>query len=100
MRTEIPRLSKSRFMAGLQCHKQLYLNLYDSGLAAEPDETTLARFGTGNAIGELARQRFSGGRLIAHDHEHFAEAHAETRMLIDDPGVPALYEAAFTFNDV
>ncbi|MGD0945821.1 MAG: hypothetical protein ABSA52_00205 [Candidatus Binatia bacterium] len=100
MRTQIPRLSKSRFMAGLQCHKRLYLELYAPEIAAELDETTLARFRTGTAVGELARQRFAGGRLIAHDHEHHAGAVAETRALLDDPSVPALYEAAFSYDDV
>ena len=89
MRAPIPRLSKSRFMAGLQCHKRLYLELYAPEIAAEVDETTLARFGVGTAVGELARQRFAGGRLIAHDHQHHADAEVETRALLDDPNVPA-----------
>jgi hypothetical protein len=100
MRTQIPRLSKSRFMAGLQCHRRLYLELYAPEIAADLDETTVARFGVGTAVGELARQRFAGGRLIAHGHEHHADAEAETRALLDDPDVPALYEAAFSYDDV
>jgi CRISPR/Cas system-associated exonuclease Cas4 (RecB family) len=100
MRTQIPRLSKSRFMAGLQCHKRLYLELYAPEITAELDETTLARFRTGTTVGELARQGFAGGRLIAHDHEHHADAEAETRALLDDPNVPALYEGAFSHDHV
>jgi len=100
MRAQIPRLSKSRFMAGLQCHRRLYLELYAPEIAAELDETTLARFRTGTAVGELARQRFAGGRLIASDHQHHAAAEAETRALLDDPNVPALYEAALSYDDV
>jgi hypothetical protein len=74
MRASIPRLSKSRFMAGLQCHKRLYLELYDPGVAEPPDEVTQARLRVGTAVGEFARQRFPGGSLIAHDHRHHADA--------------------------
>ena len=100
MRVQIPRLSKSRFMAGLQCHKRLYLELYAPEIAVEVDETTRARFRVGTAVGELARQRFAGGRLVPHDHQHHADAEAETRALLDDPNVPALYEAAFSYDGV
>jgi len=100
MRAQIPRLSKSRFMAGLQCHKRLYLELYAPEIAAEVDETTLARFRTGTSVGELARQRFAGGRLVAYDHQHHADAEAETRALLDDRNVLTVYEAAFSYDDV
>jgi hypothetical protein len=100
MRVAIPRLSKSRFMAGLQCHKRLYLELYTAELAGEDDPATLARLRVGTAVGELARQRFPGGELIAHDHQHHAEAEAQTRALLDDPNVPAIYEAAFSYDDI
>jgi Domain of unknown function(DUF2779) len=100
MRKQIPRLSKSRFMAGLQCHKRLYLELYAPELAVQLDETTLARFGVGTAVGELARERFAGGRLITHDHRHHADAVAQTMALLDDPSVLAMYEAAFSHDDV
>jgi hypothetical protein len=100
MRTRIPRLSKSRFMAGLQCHKRLYLELYAPDLAAETDAATQARFDAGTEVGEVARQRFPGGRLLAQDHKHHAAAEKETRRLLADPGVPTLYEAAFRHDDV
>lgn len=100
MRAAIPRLSKSRFMAGLQCHKRLYLELYTADPAEPADATTQARFQVGTAVGELARQRFSNGQLIAHDHQHHADAAAHTRELLNDPSVPAMYEAAFTHDDV
>jgi hypothetical protein len=100
MRVAIPRLSKSRSMAGLQCHKRLYLELYTPELAGEDDPATLARLRTGTAVGELARQRFPGGELIAHDHQHHVEGGAQTRALLDDPNVPALYEPAFSYDDI
>jgi len=100
MRAQIPRLSKSRFMAGQQCQKRLYLELYAPELAAPLDDPTVARFGVGTAVGELARRRFACGQLIASDHQHHADAEAQTRVLLDDPSVPALYEAAFSYDDV
>ena len=100
MRARIPRLSKSRFLAGSQCHKRLYLELYAPELAPPADPTLQARFDVGTAVGELARRRFPDGVLIAHDHEHHADAEAQTRALLDDPSLPALYEAAFTHDDV
>lgn len=100
MRTQIPRLSKSRFMAGRQCHKLLYLQLLAPELAGPADQTTVARYEVGTTVGELARQRFAGGRLIAHDHLHHAEAEAETKALLGAPTVPALYEGAFSSDDV
>ncbi len=100
MRPAIPRLSKSRFMAGLQCHTRLYLELYDPGSAEPPDQTTQSRFRVGTSVGEVARQRFPGGSLIAHDHLHHADAEVQTRALLGDPRVPAMYEAAFSYDDV
>ena len=100
MRAVIPRLSKSRFMAGLQCHKRLYLELYTSDLSGPVDATTQARFDVGTTVGELARHRYPNGQLIAHDHQHHADAVVQTRALLDAPRVPALYEAAFSHDDV
>jgi len=100
MRTRIPRLSKSRFIAGLQCHKRLYLQLYSRELATETDEATQARFDAGTEVGEVARQRFAGGRLLAQDHRHHAAAEKETRKLLADPSMPSLYEAAFHHDDI
>ncbi len=57
-RLEIPALSKSRFIAGLQCLKRLYLECYARDLGGPPDEVTKAVFEAGSAIGALARFRY------------------------------------------
>jgi hypothetical protein len=49
------RLSNSRFTTGLQCHKRLYLQVHQPELAAEPDESTQARFKQGTEVGRVAR---------------------------------------------
>jgi|GEM_PF-4867506 len=57
-------LSKSRFMAGMQCHKRLYLETHRPYLAEAGGESTVAILETGHAVGSLARNRFPGGALV------------------------------------
>lgn len=89
------RLSKSKFLSGLQCHKRLYLEIHQPHLATPPDAGTQAMLDMGTEIGELARQRFSGGRLVTAGYRQTDAALAETALLIDDPTVPAIFEGAF-----
>jgi len=100
MTREIPLLSKSRFMAGLQCHKRLYLDCYHPDLADPVPESTQARFDTGTRVGELARDLYPGGVLIAENHLHHDAAMAATTQALSDNAVPALYEAGFLHNGV
>ena len=95
-----PRLSKSKFLSGLQCHKRLYLEIHQPELATEPDEQTQAILDMGTEIGTLARQRFPGGVLVEADHRHAAEALQRTAELLRDPTVPAIFEGAFEFDQV
>lgn len=99
-RNRIPRLSKSRFMSGLQCHKRLYLELYDPDLAGSTDESAQSVFDIGHRTGALARDRYPAGRLIAQDHLHHADAELATQSALGDLGIPAIYEGAFTFDRV
>ncbi len=99
-RNRIPRLSKSRFMSGIQCHKRLYLELYDPDLAGSTDESAQSAFDIGHRVGALARDRYPAGRLIGHDHLHHADAEVATQSALGDPSVPAIYEGAFSFDQV
>ena len=94
------RLSKSRFTAGLQCLKRLYLECYNRDLADAVDAATQARFDTGNEVGELARHRFPGGTLVAESYMEHDQAVATTQTLLDGTSVVPLYEAAFTFEGI
>lgn len=96
----LPKLSKSRFLSGLQCHRRLWLECYRRDLAGERDAMSEAILAQGTAVGELARERFPGGVLVDDDHLHHEEAAECTRALLADPSVPAVYEAAFVFDDV
>src|SRR5258705_13819490 len=100
MLEENPRLSKSRFLSGLQCQKRLYLECHVPELADEPDPYRRAILDTGTRVGALARLRYPGGVLVDEDHLHHDEAIARTRALLSDPAVPAIYEAAFTWEGI
>lgn len=49
------RISKSRFVAGCQCLKRLYLQVHQPELAAEPDASAHAIMEQGYEVGLLAR---------------------------------------------
>jgi Domain of unknown function(DUF2779). len=94
-----PRLSKSRYQAGLQCPKRLWLECYQRELADPIDEATQAIFDQGHRVGELARDRFAGGVLVAEDYTQ-SEAALRTTADLLASGADCLYEAAFTHDDV
>ncbi len=95
-----PQLSKSRFLAGLQCLKRLYLEFYYRELADLVDAGQQAIFDAGTAVGELARQRFHNGELVAEQYFEHSQAVRSTQTLLSDVSVPALYEPAFTFQGI
>ena len=98
--TAVLRLSKSKFLSGLQCPKRLYFEIHQPQLATEPDEQTQAILDMGAEVGELARQRFPGGILVEADYRHPTEAMQRTAELLNDPTVPAIFEGAFEFDQV
>ena len=95
-----PSLSKTRFVAGTQCHLRLWYDTYARELASPADESLQAIFDTGQEVGELACRRYPGGHLVAHDHRHVREALDETRVVLDAGSAPALFEAAFVHEEV
>ena len=95
-----PPLSKTRFIAGLQCLKLLYLNSYFRELADPVDASQQALFDSGTNVGTLARQRFPNGLLIEAPYNAHRRAVASTSKAISDAFVPAVYEAAFSFDGI
>jgi hypothetical protein len=95
-----PRLSKSKFLSGLQCHKRLYLEVHHPFLATKPDAATQAMFEMGTEVGELARSRFPGGVLVTAGYRQTEAALAQTAALIQDRTVPSIFEAAFLHGGV
>jgi predicted RecB family nuclease len=96
----VPRLSKSKYLSGLQCPKRLYLEIHARELASEFDEGTQAVLDAGTRVGTLARERYPGGVLVEVEHFKVEEGLARTAALLTDPGVPALYEGFIAFDDV
>lgn len=99
-RASIPLLSKSRFTAGLQCHKRLYLECYHYKLRDPVDPTTQALFDAGNRVGIAAQGRHPGGVKITDDYLHHGEAVRNTAAALAKPGAKAIFEGAFAFDDV
>jgi len=98
--TGSPRLSKSKFLAGLQCLKRLYFQAFAPELRAEPDELTQARFDQGEEVGKLACLAFPGGVLIDKPHWDILGGVEATGRLLADDSVPAIFEATFLHNNV
>ena len=93
-------LSKSRFLAGLQCPLRLWHACFHRDLAAEISPAQGAIFHVGHAVGEFATRRYPGGLLIREDHLHHEEAVQTTTTAMKDPTVKSIYEAAFIYNGV
>src|SRR5947209_3900314 len=87
-------LSKSRFLAGRQCHKQLWWKVHEPDapeLAPSPD--LQARFEAGKRVGTAARGYVPGGDLIGFRHFEFEPKIAATHAALSGTS-PAIYEAA------
>ena len=86
-------ISKSKYMAGVQCLKRLYWQVHEPELGGVPDAAAVAIMEQGREVGKLARQLFAGGVEVPFcDRE---QAIPITRELIANPDVPAIFEAAF-----
>lgn len=97
---EAMRLSKSRYMAGAQCVKQLWWRVHEPDAPElRPGEALQAIFDEGTRIGEAARKRFPGGVLVDRPHHATAERLADTEEALRS-GAPAVFEASFFADDV
>ena len=93
-----PRLSKSRYTAGLQCHRLLWWQVH------EPDAPELERgvadqavLDRGSRVGDVARGYVPGGTLIDVPYTEPSRRVAETERALA-AGTRILYEASF-FED-
>jgi predicted RecB family nuclease len=88
-------LTKREFLAGLQCHKQLWWRVHEPS-AGEliPNSNIRALMDTGRQIGVLAREYVPGGRLIEFRFQTTAaRVHATQSVMQGQP--PSLYQATF-----
>ena len=92
------RLSKSRFLAGLQCDKRLYYEVFSREYAAENDIQRQNMLDMGKQIGDIARLCFPGGQLVSEGYRQSDAALERTAQLMADPKVSAIFEAAFEYE--
>ncbi len=92
------RISKSKFCAGVQCPKRLYLQVHSPELAERPDAAAEAIIEQGHEVGMLARQLFPGGVEVC--ERSLDQAIRATRELVADPEIPAIFEAVFEHGGV
>jgi predicted RecB family nuclease len=93
-------LSKSRFMAGWQCLKRLYLEVRQPELAGERDQQSLAVLEQGYEVGRWAQKAFPGGVLIEAGPEEMEKALKQTAQAVGDKQHPAIFEATFTHDNI
>jgi hypothetical protein len=90
------RLSKSKYLAGLQCPKLLWMYYHAKDQFPETDPQTQAIFDQGNEVTALARTLFPGGVEIegVEDYEAILK---KTQELL--PKRKPLFEAAFSYKN-
>jgi predicted RecB family nuclease len=88
-------LSKSQFLAGVQCLKLLWWRVHEpDAVELKPTPDQQARFDAGRRVGEVAREYVPGGELIGYRHWEVDQKIADTRKRLA-AGAGTLYEPAF-----
>ena len=93
------RISKSKFVAGVQCLKRLYLQVHQPELAAQPTAAHQSIIEQGHEIGMLARKMFPAGVEVRCDGG-LDGAIRTTRELVANPEVRAIFEGIFEHQNV
>src|SRR5256886_17709044 len=101
MASQSLRLSKSRFLSGLQCHKQLWWRVHEPD-APElvPDAALRNLLDQGSEVGRKAREYVPGGVLVALPFHQFDNKVAANRDILQrEPPAPAIYQGTFLPDD-
>jgi len=91
-------VSKSKYMAGVQCLKRLYLLVHSPELGSGKTAGDFALLHQGREVGKLARQLFPGGVEVKTGTPE--EAIRVTQQLIAHSTCHAIFEATFEFDGV
>ncbi|MCV3442492.1 DUF2779 domain-containing protein [Campylobacter sp. IFREMER_LSEM_CL1097] len=91
--------SKSRYTRGTQCAKSLWLKTYKNEVLSVPDENALAKFSTGNKVGDLACELFPNGVKIEFEGSSFDEKYEQTKKLLEN-NQEVIYEATFCYDGI
>ncbi|MCE5208374.1 MAG: DUF2779 domain-containing protein [Chloroflexi bacterium] len=89
------RISKTKYLNGLQCKKLLWYVYHEPEAIPEPDEATQAIFEQGHLVGDYAKKLFPAGVEVDHT-KSFEEGLRSTKELISRK-VP-IFEAALTYK--
>ncbi|HTZ97640.1 MAG TPA: DUF2779 domain-containing protein [Terriglobales bacterium] len=92
-------ISKSEFIAGVQCLKRLYLQVHQPELASQSDAADQVIIEQGREVGLLARQLFPGG-VEVNASRGLDEQIRATRELVANREIPAIFEGAFEHQGV
>jgi len=91
-------LTKSRYTAGLQCLRRLWLRVHEPQEYEEPPSGS--PMAAGHEIGRHAHKLFPGGVLVDEEPWQHSKAVARTAALMADITVPAIFEAAFVHGAI
>jgi hypothetical protein len=91
-------LTKSRYTAGLQCLRRLWLIDHEPAPHEEPAPGSPMDIGL--EIGRKAHLLFPGGALVDEPPWWHAQAVARTAALMANEQVPAIFEAAFEYDNI
>src|SRR5687768_1507133 len=90
-------LSKTTYLAGLQCSKRLWLEMHRPFLAAPPSEIDRFRLAQGSEVDRLARQQFDG-RLIPYHPDQQEMIRATWQAIAE--GEHVLFQGTFAADGV
>ena len=93
------RLSKSKYLSGLQCHKRLWLEIHKPELAPPPPPGQQRIFDQGTQVGKLSREQFPNGVLIEADYLNIPDAIQQTTVAINN-GSEVVFEGCFVHDNV
>ena len=91
--------SKSKYIKGSQCVKSLWLQTHKKNVLSKPDESALAKFSTGDKVGELACKLFPNGVKIEFEGSSFNEKCEQTKNLLEN-NQEIIYEATFCYDGI
>jgi CRISPR/Cas system-associated exonuclease Cas4 (RecB family) len=100
MTTYKHKLSKSRYNAGKQCAKKLYLGKYNRELATPVSASQEALFAQGAQVGAWAIKRFPNGKdATPESFYNYGPSIEKTKEWINN-GEEVIYEASFFHDEV
>ncbi len=92
-------LTKSKFLAGMQCKKRLWLQVNRKDLIPTIDVSGQYRIDTGNLVGLLACQAYPEGTRADSAAGDLVLAAENSQALMEDEAIPVLFEPTFVFEN-